>query len=135
VGWSVGYVATTPLNRIEFLYLLHGMRSTGFIIIHGLIEHATGMRHAMDQCDARPFGEHLIAHIPIGLQIACKIFQYFNGAFPSASFLVIKKDGFFKAVLIYPVITTVRLSFFLFIQYFDRRFIGVQIITLQHFCF
>src|SRR5437868_15203923 len=109
------------------------MFSNNEVIVHCLIKHSSCMRHAMYLCDAFLFIKNIIPNISISLKIALKVSQYFHRSFSAPTLLIIEENYFLYAVLIHPVITTMCLSLLVFIKNFNRRFICMQVTTLQYF--
>jgi len=89
------------------------------------------MRHTMDMYDVFFFIKNIIGNISVGLKIPFEVFQNIRWSFTPAAFLVIEKNYFINTVLIHSVITTVCFTLFVFVKYFDGRFVSMKVIALH----
>src|SRR4051794_26225922 len=93
------------------------------------------MCNAVHQRNAILFIKNIIYTITIGLQVTSKIFKYLHRSFASTAFLVIEEYYLFNAVVIYPVVASVRFPVFILIHYLNGCFIYMQVTAVKYLFF
>src|SRR5678816_4942063 len=110
---------------IEQPKLLQCIFSSWLVIGKCLIKLTACMRHTMQYGYIFTFFKEVVYRITIGLKMSFKIFQHYSWSFSASSHLIIEECQPFNTVVVYPKISTVRFTFLILVQYFNRAFINM----------